>query len=158
MSGSDSPTKANRLPPRSPMRVAGLVVVGALSVYLAGVSTWRIFQTTLFVDPGQSEYTCREGTKALYESVERARTRTASLAKPEREALAIFRRELEPTWKQVHAVRAACAKDQDRKALKTLRSVTLLRYAEERAVRYQAIDLTRWRKQAPQEVLALTAP
>lgn len=158
MTGSESSPKPNRLPPRSPLRIAGLVLVGALSVYLAGASTRRIFQATLFPDPGKTEYSCREGTKALYESVERARTRTASLAKPEREALAIFRQELEPTWKQVHAVRAACSNDGDRQALQTLRSVTLLRYAEERAVRYQAIDLTRWRKQAPQEVLALSAP
>jgi hypothetical protein len=128
------------------------------SVYLSAVSTYQILNTTLFPDPGTTEYSCREGTKVLYESVALARQKTAALAQPEREALALFREEVAPTWKQAHAISAACTKDNDQQALKTLRSVTLLRYAEERAVRYQAIDLTRWRKQAPEEVLALSAP
>lgn len=158
MDQSDRSAASKRPPSRSPLRKAGLVLIVVASVYLSAVSAYQILHTTLFPDPGTTRYSCREGTKVLYESVARARHRTATLAKPEREALALFRSELAPIWKQAHAVRAACAKDNDQKALQTLRSVTLLRYAEERAVRYQAIDLTRWRKRAPEEVLALSAP
>ncbi len=142
-------------PPRSPLRKAGLVVVTALAVWVAVVSSYRIISSTIFAKPGKSELSCREGTRELYESVERARTKTAALAKPEREALAIFRKEVEPVWRQMEGVRSACQSDKDTQALQTLRSVTLLRYAEERAVRYQAIDLTRWRKEAPEQVNAL---
>lgn len=158
MDPSDRSVASKRPPSRSPLRKAGLVLIVIASVYLSAVSTYQILNTTLFPDPGTTKYSCREGTKALYESVARARMRTAALAHPEREALALFRDELAPTWKQAHAVRAACSQDNDRKALQTLRSVTFLRYAEERAVRYQAIDLTRFRKQAPEEVRALFAP
>lgn len=145
-------------PSRSPLRKVGLVLILVVSVYLSAVSTYQILSTTLFPDPGTTQYSCREGAKVLYESVARARQQTAALDKPEREALALFRRELAPTWAQANAIAAACTKDNDQQALKALRSVTLLRYAEERAVRYQAIDLTRFRKQAPDEVLALSAP
>lgn len=158
MDPSERSAASKRPPSRSPLRKAGLALIVLASVYLSAVSTYQILSTTLFPHPGKTKYSCREGTKVLYESVVSARKRTAALAQPEREALSLFRDELAPTWKQAHAIRAACSNDKDQQALLTLRSVTLLRYAEERAVRYQAIDLTRWRKQAPDEVLALFAP
>jgi hypothetical protein len=54
-------------------------------------------------------------------------------------------------------VRALCKKDGDEAALQALRSVELLRYAEERAVRYNAIDLTKWRQLTPKLISDLSS-
>src|SRR5690606_12370500 len=114
MDPKDRSAASTSPPSRSPLRKAGLVVILVVSVYLSAVSTYQILSTTLFPDPGTTQYSCREGTKALYESVARARGQTSALDKPEREALALFRQELAPTWTQANAIVAACTKDNDK--------------------------------------------
>lgn len=137
------------------MRKAGLVACGILAVYISGVGTYRILNATLFPDRLPTELGCRQGTQALFRAVEQAREKTSHLAQPEREALSIFRSEIEPIWSKFHTISEKCVRDGDKDALSALRTVELLRYAEERTVRYQAIDLTLLRKRAPRQVRAL---
>jgi hypothetical protein len=145
-------------PGRSTVRKAGLVAIGFVSIYVALLSTVQILNASLWPEISATKYTCRSGTRALYQSVEQARLRAAHITMPEREALVDFRNQLQPVWSQEPAVRALCEKDGDQEALSALRSVELLRYAEERSVRYSAIDLTMWRERAPRQVGALNAP
>jgi hypothetical protein len=158
MSASEAGGERARPPGRSPLRTAGLVFVGIVAVYVCTVGTYRILNATLFPDAVTNEYGCRQGAQALFRAVELAREKTSHLAQPEREALSIFRSEIEPTWSKFHAISKECVKDGDKEALSALRTVELLRYAEERTVRYQAIDLTLLRKRAPRQVRALKAP
>lgn len=143
---------------RSLARRIGLVCVSLVSVYLAGASTYRIFQETLFPEVTATNHTCRSGTRALFEAVEGARALAAKSTQPERVALREFRQQLAPVWSHAPSVRARCQEDRDEHALEALRIVELLRYAEERAVRYNAIDLTKWRVRAPELVGALNGP
>lgn len=150
-----APEEPPKRPGRSPARTIGLAVIGLCSVYVAAASTYRIFQETLFPEISHTDYTCRTGTTALYEAVEHARHLAADSARPERAALEAFREHLIPVWEQAPAVRQKCETDGDQEALRAFRTVELLRYAEERAVRYNAIDLTKWRLRAPELVGAL---
>jgi hypothetical protein len=134
------------------------VLVSIASVYLAGVSTYRIFQKTLFPEVVATQHSCRSGTQALYEAIAGARLQAAKSTQPERVALRAFRKQLDPIWRQAPAVRVRCQEDRDQEALEAFRMVELLRYAEERAVRYNAIDLTKWRVRAPELVGALNGP
>jgi hypothetical protein len=152
---SEAQAQASKEGPRSLPRVIGLICIVLCSVYVASVSTYQILGDALFPEIVPTEYNCRSGTRALYESVEGARLRAAQVVQAEREALETFRSQLSPVWKQAAAVRSLCEKDQDLAALNALRSIELLRYAEERAVRYSAIDLTKWRRRTPELVGAL---
>jgi len=158
MSGPEAGKDGARPPGRSTWRSAGLLIVGVIAVYICTVGTYRILNATLFPETRQIDLACREGTRALFAAIEKAREKTAHLAQPEREALSMFRSQIEPTWSKFHAVTERCRTEGDKDALSTLRTLELLRYAEERAVRYQAIDLTLLRNRAPRQVRALRAP
>ncbi len=140
---------------RSKLRWAGLIVISVVSVALVLVSTVQILRATLFPPTPPTDFSCREGTQELYRSISIARERAAFRTLPEREALAAFRGDLQPIWNQAPSVRALCDQEKDREALQALRSVELLRYAEERAVRYGSLDLTRVRGLTPKLVDAL---
>lgn len=143
---------------RSLPRVIGLVCIAFCSLYLSAVSTYQILRASLSPDIVATEHTCRSGTQALYQSLEAARLKVGQTTLAERDALNTFRSQLSPVWDQAPAVRALCKKSGDKQALQALRSVELLRYAEERTVRYNAIDLTKWRRRAPELVETLNAP
>lgn len=145
-------------PPRSLWRWAGLIVISVAAFGLAGASTYQILGSTLFPPTPPIDMSCREGTRALYLSIGEARERAVGRTLPELDALAAFRDDLKPIWNLAPSVRALCEKDNDREALKALRSVEILRFAEERAVRYVSLDLTRVRWRAPRLVEALGSP
>lgn len=85
---------------------------------------------------------CSAGTLALIEAVEAARV-AAENEPSEQAALAKFRLALSPAWQYRPSLTKACAPD--REALRRLRAVDRLRYAEEHAVRYAAVDLAQRR-------------
>lgn len=97
---------------------------------------------------------CRKGILKLIAAVERARQAAAAESGGEREAIFRFRRALEPEWQWRPGLTARCA--DDRSALRALGEVDRLRYAEENAVRHEALDLAprRRRVQALQKDLA----
>lgn len=138
-------------PPRrlrlSPGRRAGLLVVGLLAIALSAVCTVQIVLAVWFPDRSAEGISCRSAILELSAAVDRARQRAAAEGpQGERAALQVFREALEPEWSLFASVRAAC-RDDDR-ALRALRTVELLRYAEERAVRYEALDLAPLRQRA----------
>jgi hypothetical protein len=122
-------------------------LVGAISVAFATICTTQIVLTVWFPPKPRWEVSCHEGLNALLDAVERARAHAATESGGERAALAGFRDSLEPEWSRIATVRATCHGDLP--ALKALRTIELLRYAEERAVRYEALDLSRLRQRVP---------
>lgn len=89
---------------------------------------------------------CRAGILSLLHAVGRARVAAANETAGERAALERFRRELSPEWEQRAGIGAACRAD--RQTRRALTHVDELRYAEEHAIRYEAIGLARQRQRA----------
>jgi hypothetical protein len=83
--------------------------------------------------------TCNDGLLGLIQAVRRARSAAAAETGGERAALNRFRAELEPEWSARPTLDAACRADAA--ALQALGEIEQLRYAEEHAVRYEAVDL-----------------
>lgn len=130
-------------------RRIGLWSVTVLAISMTTVASWQIL-FAVFAPPGALEpAACRAGVRQLLTSVDRARGQAAARIEGERASLRAFRRALEPEWSQAAAIEADCRRQRDRDALTAFRQVELLRYAEERAVRYEALDLSLLRKRAP---------
>lgn len=87
---------------------------------------------------------CSAGTLRLVEAIEAARLASADEVE-EQAALAQFRGALSPAWTYRAAIDRVCAGDAE--AIQRLRAVDRLRYAEEHAVRYGAIDLAKRRQE-----------
>lgn len=141
-------------PRRSLFRSCGLAVIGVLAVALTSSATFQILHETLFPGAAPSELSCDEGLNRLYSSIQRAREQAAKQLAGERAALADFRAALEPEWSEAASIRARCRLDSKKQGLDALRLVELLRYAEERAVRYEALDLARLRRTTPEALRA----
>lgn len=139
-----------RRPRLSPGRRAGLFVVGLLAVALSATCTTQIVLAVWFPKGDAEGVSCRSGLLGLAAAVQRAREQAATEGpQGERAALNVFREALAPEWDQLPGVRQACREDPE--AQRSLRTVELLRYAEERAVRYEALGLSPLR----QRVVAL---
>jgi hypothetical protein len=87
---------------------------------------------------------CAAGTLRLAEAIDVARQATSE-EPGEQLALARFRAVVAPAWEMRAALGKACAADPA--ALRHLREVDRLRYAEEHAVRYGAVDLAKRRQE-----------
>jgi len=139
----------------SPKNIAfGLVSLGLL--LLTVVPAFQVVEQVLSPELVSTPLSCREGTEALYRATERARRGALKdVLQPERQALEAFRAALEPEWHHQGAVFEKCTHDQDKIALDAFRTVVFLRYAEERAVRAESLDLARLRVTAPKLVEGL---
>lgn len=134
-------------PRLGPGRRVGLIVVGLLAVALSATCTVQIVLAVWFPSYQTEGVSCRSAVLGLVAAVQRARDQAATESpQGERAALAVFRQALEPEWDDLPSVRAAC--EGDGQAQKALRTVELLRYAEERAVRYEALGLSPLRQRA----------
>jgi hypothetical protein len=89
---------------------------------------------------------CRTGVLGLANAVQRARNEAAQEPEGERPALARFRQALEPEWRGRTWLSMACGNDP--KAMRALTELDALRYAEEHAVRYEAVALAKQRRRA----------
>lgn len=87
---------------------------------------------------------CHGGTADLLLAVRRARLAAASETGDERAALAKFRAALEPEWSTRVSLNDLCRSDA--KARAALTEIDALRYAEEHAVRYEAVGLAPQRR------------
>jgi hypothetical protein len=85
---------------------------------------------------------CAAGTLLLIDAIDAARLAAAD-EPGEQAALAKFRSALASAWTSRPALSKACASDPE--ALRRLRAVDRLRYAEEHAIRYAAVDLAQRR-------------
>jgi hypothetical protein len=90
------------------------------------------------------EVSCRQGLRDLIMAVRRARSAAASESGGELAALSRFRSALEPEWRDRPSVGQSCQRDP--KTGGALRAIEELRYAEEHAVRYEAVDLASQRR------------
>lgn len=134
---------------RSPIRRVGIFVLGALAVYVSLVPAYQILKGTFFPELPPTDFDCREGTIALYESLEVVSSTPPAVPLPEREAVEFFRSQLDSTWRYAPSIRNKCRQARDQEALHALRAVELLRYAEERFVRSAALDLAKRRQTTP---------
>ena len=133
------PTGVQRTGRRIGIAIFALIVTGA-------TATWTIqILFAVFAPPVQAVATdCHDGTRALLVAVRRARLAAASESGDERAALGRFRAALEPEWSTRTSLDSVCR--QDAKALAALTEIDALRYAEEHAVRYEAVGLAPQRR------------
>jgi hypothetical protein len=101
--------------------------------------------SAVFAPPVQAVASdCRGGTRALLVAVRRARMAAASESGDERAALGRFRAALEPEWATRVSLDSVCRTDP--RAQAALTEIDALRYAEEHAVRYEAVGLAPQRR------------
>jgi hypothetical protein len=129
--------------------------IGVYAFLVAGFTVVCSVQICLQVWAPRVEpapFDCSAGTLALVEAVDKARL--AAAGEPdEQAALAKFRGALASTWKYRPALTRTCAPSTD--ALRYLRAVDRLRYAEEHAVRYAAVDLAERRHEVKRLMMTL---
>jgi hypothetical protein len=128
-----------RLGRRVGIAVFGLIVGGATATWTIQI-LMAVFAPT--VDAVATD--CRSGTRGLLVAVRRARLAAASENGDERAALASFRAALEPEWSARTSLTSVCRSDP--KAQTALTEIDALRYAEEHAVRYEAVGLAPQRR------------
>ena len=132
-------SRAQRLGRRVGIAIFGLIVSGA-------TATWTIqILLAVFAPPTRAvAEECRGGTRGLLVAVRRARLAAASENGDERAALGRFRAALEPEWSTRTSLDSVCRSDP--KAQAALTEIDALRYAEEHAVRYEAVGLAPQRR------------
>jgi hypothetical protein len=134
-------------------RRVGIVVFSLIVVYATASWTYQILRA-VFAPPIVAVATeCRSGTRGLLVAVRRARRAAASESGDERAALDRFRDALAPEWNTRVSLDSLCSSDA--KTRSALVEIDALRYAEEHAVRYEAVGLApqRRRVQALYETL-----
>jgi len=87
---------------------------------------------------------CHSGSRDLLSAVRRASLAAAAESGDERAALGRFRAALEPEWSRRASLDSLCRADP--KARAALAEIDALRYAEEHAVRYEAVGLAPQRR------------
>jgi hypothetical protein len=140
--------------PRKRGRRIALTVYYAMVVLVGGTAAFQITRQVFFDPRPPVPYaTCHQGLQALYHAVGRAREAAARSEGGEDDALARFRRALDPEWSYRDGVAAACqasARDAG-----TLDAIERLRYAEEHAVRREAGELAPLRRVVERQVQAI---
>lgn len=120
----------------------------AFTVPVAGITaiwTAQIIRQVWFPDPGpRPEVGCRPAVLQLTSAVARARQAAAREPGGERMALQRFRAALVPEWRGRAEVGSVCRGD--KLAEDALERLDALRYAEEHAVRYEAVALAEQRR------------
>ena len=134
-------SRVRRTGRRLGIAVFALIVGGATTIW-----TVQILYA-VFAPPIQNvAQDCRAGSLDLLRAVRRARLAAASESGDERAALARFRAALDPEWSARTSLEALCAHDAKEHA--ALTDIDALRYAEEHAVRYEAVGLAPLRRRA----------
>jgi hypothetical protein len=134
-----TPSRASRTGRRVGIAVFALIITAA-------TGTWTIqILYAVFAPPVQAvAKECRSGTRALLGAVRRASLAAASESGDERAALDRFRAALEPEWSTRASLDSVCQSDAQAQA--ALTEIDALRYAEEHAVRYEAVGLAPQRR------------
>ena len=120
--------------------VAAFTAVCSVQICL---QVWNPTVTALVSSQGQP-VGCSAGTLQLVDAIDAARAASADQAE-EQAALAKFRGAISAAWNFRPALTRACASDKE--AIRRLHAVDRLRYAEEHAVRYGAVDLAKRRQE-----------
>jgi hypothetical protein len=117
------------------------VIVGGFTVVCAAQIINQVWGSR---PASSSSVDCRAGVRGLIAAVRRSRHAARIETAGERAAVDRFRAALRPEWTTRNDLAQHC-KD-DRLALRALREVDRLRFAEEHAVRYESVDLARRRR------------
>jgi hypothetical protein len=133
-------------------RTLGIAVYALLVAGFTAVCSIQICLQVWAPKVVPAPFDCSAGTVALVDAIDAARLAAAN-EPDEQTALAKFRGALAPTWKYRPALTRACAPISN--ALRHLRAVDRLRYAEEHAVRYAAVDLAQRRHEVEQLMMTL---
>jgi hypothetical protein len=116
----------------------GVSLLALVVTTFTAVCAGQIISQALAKPEVHTTWECHPGMEALIAAVRRARV-AASRVNGERAALASFRAALEPEWSVRPALNERCARDPE--AIRGLGEIDRLRYAEEHALRYEAIDI-----------------
>src|SRR6187551_3508416 len=128
-----------RLGRRIGIAVFGLIVSGATASWTIQI-LYAVFAPPVFAVAKE----CRGGTRDLLTAVRRASLAAAAETGDERAAVGRFRAALEPEWSTRASLDSVCRADS--KAQAALAEIDALRYAEEHAVRYEAVGLAPQRR------------
>ena len=132
-------TPGQRLGRRLGIGVFALIVGGSTAVW-----TVQILSAVFAPPVAAVAKECRGGTRDLLTAVRRASLAAAAESGDERAALGRFRAALEPEWSTRASLDSLCKAD--RQAQAALAEIDALRYAEEHAVRYEAVGLAPQRR------------
>ena len=139
------PARPRPHPSRRRGRRIALIVYYGLVVLVGGAAavqiTWQVF---LAPRPPPPAGACHDGLRALFDATTRAREAAARSEGGEDDALARFRKALEPEWGYRDGVASQCQGSAADAA--TLDAIERLRYAEEHAVRREAGELAPLRR------------
>jgi hypothetical protein len=118
--------------------------VGVAALFLVvtafiGVCSIEIIQQAWQASPSELVTDCRPGIANLITAVRRARAAAANGTGGERESMQRFREALLPEWSMRGGIGSRCKGDPQ--AVIALGEVDRLRYAEEHALRYEALDV-----------------
>jgi hypothetical protein len=122
----------------------GISVFGLLVAVFTAVCSVEICLQVWHPAILPSSVGCSAGTLELVDAIEAARVASADQVE-EHAALARFRGALASAWAHRPALEQSCAGNPE--AIRRLRAVDRLRYAEEHAVRYGAVDLAKRRQE-----------
>ena len=122
----------------------GLGLYAAVVVVPVAIWTGQILEQVWRPQGTDTGARCRGGIRALIRAVRRARTAAGAELGGERPALERFRAALEPEWRSRPELGQVCRSDREGQG--ALKTVDLYRYAEEHALRYEARDVARLRR------------
>jgi hypothetical protein len=128
-----------RLGRRLGIAIFGLIISGATIAWSIQI-LYAVFAPPVLAVAKE----CRGGTRDLLIAVRRASLAAAAETGDERAALGRFRAALEPEWSTRASLDSVCRTD--RQAQAALAEIDALRYAEEHAVRYEAVGLAPQRR------------
>jgi hypothetical protein len=120
-------------------RTLGAAALGLLVTTFTVVCSIQIIQQAWQEPEAEAAVACRPGIMNLITAVRRARSAAANGTGGEREAMKRFREALLPEWSLRPGLARRCAGDPE--ATRALGAVDRLRYAEEHALRYEALDV-----------------
>jgi hypothetical protein len=126
-------------------RAVGTAVFAAVITSFTAVCSVQIIMQAWAPPVDSGEVDCHRDVQALIGAVRRAREAAIQAASGEREAVSRFRSALEPEWSHRPAVGEKCQNDPE--TVRTLEEVDRLRYGEEHALRYEALDIASLRRQ-----------
>ncbi len=122
-------------------RTIGTATLGILISTFTAVCSAQIIQQA-WTPPGSTTTvtgSCRDDALGLIRAIRRAREVAAASTEGERAAVVAFRRTLDPEWSGRASISTECRGDQSVRL--ALPEIDRLRYAEEHALRYEALDV-----------------
>lgn len=153
MATNDRPERLKREAQKKGRRIVMVgyfILVVAVTAIVTVEITTQVFQASNETQDCTSNncapIDCAEGIRSLVTAIDRARNKISASDANESQAIAIFRASLNPEWQRRNDIERACKESEG--YLETLDAVVQLGFAEEAAVRREAIEIASIRHQA----------